>query len=80
MTSPTGPGGASRRPLPAPVGLSDPERRAREAEQARADRAMQAGWVIRFDPDRLEYRASRELLTARSLGLLLDEIEAHDAG
>jgi hypothetical protein len=77
VTSPNGPGGESRRPLPAAVGLSDRERRAREAEQARADKAMQAGWVIRFDPDRLEYRASRELLTARSLGALLDEIDAH---
>lgn len=74
MTSPSEPGGAAHEGRL----LSARERRALEDEQARADRAMQAGWVIRYDPDRLEYRASRELVTARSLGLLLDEIEAHE--
>ncbi len=47
-----------------------------ELQQARVDAAIQAGWVIRWDPDRLEYRASRELLTARTLDGLLDVIEA----
>jgi hypothetical protein len=50
----------------------------RERVQQRADAAMQAGWVIRFDPDRLEYRASRELHTARTLEALLNAIEAAD--
>ena len=51
-------------------------RAAGELRQARLDAAVRAGWVIRFDPDRLEYRASRELLTERTLDLLLDAIEA----
>lgn len=45
-----------------------------EQEQARVDIAMQAGWTIRWDPDRLEYRAAKELHTARSVGELLDKI------
>ena len=52
-------------------------RRAEEARlQARVDRALQEGWAIRWDPDRLEYRASRELHTARTLDALLDAIGA----
>jgi len=46
-----------------------------ELEQARVDAALQAGWIIRWDPDRLEYRASRELLTARTLDGVLAMIE-----
>lgn len=56
------------------------ERQAQEERrQARVDAALQAGWVIRYDPDRLEYRGSRELLTARLLDGLLDAIEADGA-
>lgn len=51
-----------------------------EVRQARVDAAIRAGWVIRFDPDRLEYRASRELHTARLLDQLLDEIEGAGGG
>jgi hypothetical protein len=58
-------------------GAAPPGTRAQaELEQARVDAAIQAGWVIRWDPDRLEYRASRELLTARTLEDLLDMIGA----
>jgi hypothetical protein len=60
---------------PADQGFGE-ARAAAEARQARVDAAVRAGWVIRFDPDRLEYRASRELLTARTLDLLLGAIEA----
>ena len=55
-------------------------RKAEEERQARVDAALQAGWVIRWDPDRLEYRASRELLTARALDGLLDAIKEADGG
>jgi hypothetical protein len=75
MTSPSGPGGAARDGrLP-----SDRERRAREGQQERVDKAIQAGWEIRWDPDRLEFRASRELLTGRDLDAVLDEIEKTEA-
>ena len=57
--------------LPAPA----PQQLAVERQQARLDAALRAGWVIRFDPDRLEYRAARELLTERTLDALLDVIE-----
>lgn len=49
---------------------------AAELRQARVEAAVRAGWVIRFDPDRLEYRAARELVTARTLDGLLGAIEA----
>jgi hypothetical protein len=54
---------------------AEAERAAAERRTARTDAALQAGWVIRFDCQRLEYAASRELLTARTLDGVLDEIE-----
>jgi hypothetical protein len=53
-------------------------RAAEEGRQARVDAALQAGWVIRRDPLRLEYTAAREMLTARTLDGLLDAIDAAD--
>lgn len=70
---------------PGPNGAVSPaeaERLAAEEREARTEAALQAGWDIRYDPVRLEYRASRELLTARTLDGLLDAIkegpEAHE--
>lgn len=51
-----------------------------DRQQARVDRALQAGWVIRHDTARLEFIAARELLTARTLDALLDMIEGADGG
>lgn len=59
---------------------TDAERVASEARTTRTDRALQAGWAIRFDWMRLEYAAARELLTARTLDELLDAIEGADGG
>lgn len=53
---------------------------AADRQDARVEAAIRAGWVIRHDPERLEYRASRELLTARTLDDLLSRIEGADGG
>ena len=50
-------------------------REAEEQRQALVDAAIQAGWVIRYDPERDEYAASRELHTARTLDGLLGQIK-----
>lgn len=55
-------------------------RLAEERRQARVDAALQAGWVIRYYPERLEYGAARELLTARTLDELLDAVKGADDG
>lgn len=83
MTMPNGPGGMSRRPDASVTRFGDsvlaptPEQVAEAARRAvRLQEAVDAGWVLRFDPVRLEYVASREMLTARSADALLDLIEA----
>lgn len=50
---------------------------ATDAERERMEAALREGWMIRLDLVRLEYTAARELIAARTLGQLLDEIEAH---
>lgn len=83
MTSPNGPGGRTRRPDASITRFGDsvlaptPEQVAAAARQnARLRAAIDAGWVIRIDPVRMEYVASRETLTARSADALLDMIDA----
>jgi hypothetical protein len=53
---------------------------ATDAQRERMETALQAGWVIRRDPVRLEFTAAREVHTARTLDELLDAIEAAGAG
>ena len=63
--------------------IPPPEEAARLAEerrQAEVDAALQAGWVIRHDPERGEFTAARELLTARTLDDLLGKIEGVHGG
>ena len=47
-----------------------------ERNEARFEAALQAGWVIRRDPVRLEFTAAREVHVARTLDELLNTIEA----
>jgi hypothetical protein len=56
-------------------GALTPEENAETLRQARVDRALQAGWVIRYDPLQDEYTGAREMYTARTLDQLLDAIE-----
>lgn len=55
-------------------------RLAAERRDARIDAALLAGWSIRRDPVRLEYTASREMVTARTIDELLDAIEGAGGG
>ncbi len=64
-----------------PFGAVDPAlAAAADARSERTERALQAGWAIRYDPMRDEYTAARELHAARTLDGLLDAIEQPDAG
>jgi hypothetical protein len=47
-----------------------------ERNETRFEAALQAGWVIRRDPVRLEFTAAREVHVARTIDELLDAIEA----
>ena len=83
MTSPSAPGGATRRPDASVTRFGDsvlaptPEEVTAAARQnARLRAAIDAGWILRIDPIRLEYSAAREMLTARTADDLLDMIEA----
>lgn len=62
------------------MALPEAERLARERQGARVDAALQAGWVIRHDPVRLEWTAAREMVKARTLDKLLDAIEEAGGG
>lgn len=77
MTSPSAPGGASRRPLPPSWAKAADEavRREHEEQQARVDKAQQAGWVIWYDMERLAYCGAREMVTGRSVDAVLSQIE-----
>lgn len=82
MTSPNGPGGASRRPDAPVTRFADallaptPERVAEAVRrEARLRAAVDAGWDIRIDPVRLTYVASRDMLEARDVDALLDLVE-----
>jgi hypothetical protein len=66
-----------RRPVPPPE-AGRPA--ATDAERERMELAVRAGWTIRFDPVRGEFAAGRDLRTARTLGELLDAVEAADYG
>lgn len=54
------------------------ERLAKERLDQRLDAALQRGWSIRWDPTRLEYTASRDLVVERTLPKLLDQVDAAD--
>lgn len=77
MTSPNGPGGATRRPLPSSwaKAADDAVRREHEERQARVDKAQQGGWVIWYDAERLAYCGAREMVTGRSVDAVLSQIE-----
>ena len=55
---------------------ADPER---ERLTARRDAAERRGWKFRYDMERLEFFAARELKTARTLEDLLELVEDSEA-
>lgn len=59
-----------------PGGAHEPPAAASDAERERLDAALRAGWVIRFDPVRLEFTAAWEVHVARTLPELLGAVEA----
>lgn len=59
---------------------ADADRLAAEWQSARTEAALQRGWSIRHDPVRGEFTAAREMVTARTLDGLLDQVEEADEG
>lgn len=56
------------------------KRESAEWQQAQVDKALQAGWSIRFDFMRMEYAATRELYTDRTIPGLLRKIKEAGGG